>query len=110
MQFCGDDSGALIGDLGSRKFKFGFAGEDTPKGSIYSFGAPSSSENGDGIFDNDLASNNNTNDNHNNENELLSGSSELNKRTRRNNRHGKFLFENARRDLLASKDILWARK
>lgn len=32
--FCGDETSALVGDLGSRSFKFGFAGEDMPKGWI----------------------------------------------------------------------------
>jgi hypothetical protein len=32
MQYCGDETAALVGDLGSRSFKFGFAGEDVPKG------------------------------------------------------------------------------
>ena len=32
MQYCGDETAALVGDLGSRSFKFGFAGEDAPKG------------------------------------------------------------------------------
>mmetsp|Transcript_6325 Transcript_6325/g.9987 ORF Transcript_6325/g.9987 Transcript_6325/m.9987 type:complete len:408 (-) Transcript_6325:388-1611(-) len=30
--YCGDETAALVGDLGSRTFKVGFAGEDTPKG------------------------------------------------------------------------------
>ncbi|GBG25981.1 Actin [Hondaea fermentalgiana] len=34
--FCGDETAALVGDLGSRTFKFGFAGEDSPKGWIVS--------------------------------------------------------------------------
>lgn len=32
--FCGDETAALVGDLGSRTFKFGFAGEDMPRGWI----------------------------------------------------------------------------
>mmetsp|Transcript_14985 Transcript_14985/g.47679 ORF Transcript_14985/g.47679 Transcript_14985/m.47679 type:complete len:469 (-) Transcript_14985:307-1713(-) len=36
MQYCGDETAALVGDMGSRTFKFGFAGEDAPKGWIAS--------------------------------------------------------------------------